>query len=165
MLGTSDYGAQVAAHFGIPYCFAHFITQGEGCGQALEIYRQHYQPSARYPKPTSTVCVWALMADTEEEADFQFMSRARTRLARDRGILVPVEPPEVAASHPYSARERARIQEMREQAFVGTPQNVGNRLRRLTEELGLDELVILTWTYELAARKRSYDLFAREFGI
>ena len=165
MLGTSNYGAQVAAHFGIPYCFAHFITQGEGCGQALDLYRQHYRPSARHPKPTSTVCVWALMADTEEEADFQFMSRARTRLARDRGILLPVEPPDVAASHPYSAQERARMQAMREQAFVGTPENVGNRLRRLAENLGLDELVILTWTYELAARKSSYELFAREFGI
>jgi luciferase family oxidoreductase group 1 len=83
MLGTSDYGAQVAAHFGIPYCFAHFITQGQGCAQALDLYRQHFQPSERHPEPTATVCVWALTADTEEEAHFQYMSRARSRLARD----------------------------------------------------------------------------------
>jgi luciferase family oxidoreductase group 1 len=165
MLGTSNYGAQVAAHFGIPYCFAHFITQGEGCGQALDIYRQQYQPSPRHPEPTTTICVWALMADTEEEAEFQFMSRARTRLARDRGILTPIEAPEIAALHPYSAPEQARIKAMRDEAFVGTPETVGNRLRDLAEQHELDELVILTWTHELAARKHSYDLFAREFDI
>ena len=165
MLGTSNYGAQVAAHFGIPYCFAHFITQGEGCAQALDIYRQQYQPSARHPEPVTTICVWALMADTEEEAEFQFMSRARTRLARDRGSLVQVEAPDVAAAYDYSPAEEARIQAMRADAFVGTPETVGARLRTLADQLGLDELVILTWAYEMDALKRSYELFAREFAI
>jgi len=165
MLGTSDYGAQVAAHFGIPYCFAHFITRGEGCEQALDLYRQHYQPSARHPEPTTTACVWALMADTEEEAEFQFMSRARTRLARDQGVLVQVEAPEVAAAHDYSPAQEARIRVMREESFVGTPETVGTRLRALADQMGLDELVILTWAYELDARKRSYELFAKEFAI
>ncbi len=165
MLGTSDYGAQVAAHFGIPYCFAHFITQGEGCGRALELYRERYQPSARHPEPQTTVCVWALMADTEEEAELQFMSRARTRLARDRGVLTPIEPAESAAAHVYSDAERARIAEMRDDAFVGTPGQVGARLRDLAAELQLEEIVVLTWAYDLAARKRSYELFAQEFDI
>ncbi|CAN0499825.1 unnamed protein product, partial [Laminaria digitata] len=165
MLGTSNYGAQVAAHFGIPYCFAHFITQGEGCEQALDLYRQQYQPSARHPEPTTAACVWALTADTAEEAEFQFMSRARTRLARDRGTLVQVEAPDVAAMHDYAPAEQARIRAMREEAFVGTPETVGARLRELAERLGLDELVILTWAYEMDVRKRSYALFAEEFAI
>ena len=165
MLGTSSYGAQVAAHFGIPYCFAHFITQGEGCEQALDLYREKFQPSARHPEPVTTACVWALVADTEEEAEFQFMSRARTRLARDRGVLEQVEAPEVAAAHDYSPAEQARVQVMRKEAFVGTTEDVGDRLRNLAKQLGLDELVILTWTHELSARKRSYELFAKEFEI
>jgi luciferase family oxidoreductase group 1 len=165
ILGTSSYGAQVAAHFGIPYCFAHFITQGEGCEQALDLYREKFQPSARHPEPVTTACVWALVADTEEEAEFQFMSRARTRLARDRGVLEQVEAPEVAAAHDYSPAEQARVQVMRKEAFVGTTENVGDRLRNLAKQLGLDELVILTWTHELSARKRSYELFAKEFEI
>ena len=165
MLGSSDYGAQLAAHFGIPYCFAHFITHGQGCAQALELYRQHYQPSARHPEPVSTICVWALMADTEEEANFQYMSRAQSRLARDSGVLLPIESPEAAAAHTYSPAEQARIEAMRNDAFVGTPDKIGSQLRELARQLGLDELVILTWTHELAARKHSYDLFAREFDI
>lgn len=165
MLGTSDYGAQVAAHFGVPYCFAHFITQGRGCAQALDLYRQHYQPSERHPEPIATICVWALTADTEEEAHFQFMSRARSRLARDRGTLQAIESPEFAAAQTYTAAEQARIHALREDAFVGTPDKVGEQLRNLAQQLGLEELAILTWTHDLAARKHSYDLLAREFGI
>ena len=165
MLGSSDYGAQVAAHFGIPYCFAHFITKGQGCAQALQLYRKHYHPSARHPKPVCTICVWALTADTEEEANFQFMSRARSKLARDRGVLQPIESPEGLAAQTYSAPEKSQIEAMRNDAFIGTPDKVGSQLRNLAQELGLDDLVILTWTHELGARKHSYKLFAQEFGI
>src|SRR5436305_1111413 len=76
MLGSSDYGAQVAAHFGLPYAFAWFFTEGVGAAQALELYRTLYQPSARHPAPHAALCVWALAADTEAEAQFHFTSRA-----------------------------------------------------------------------------------------
>ncbi|NKB58106.1 MAG: MsnO8 family LLM class oxidoreductase [Alphaproteobacteria bacterium] len=165
MLGTSDYGAQVAAHFGIPYCFAHFITQGQGCAQALALYRQHYQPSERHPEPIATVCVWALVTDTVEEANHQYMPRARSRLARDRGVLQAIESPEFAAAQPYTAAEQARIDALREDAFVGTPDKVGEQLRNLAQQLGVDELVVLTWTHDLAVRKHSYELLAKEFSI
>ncbi len=165
MLGTSDYGAQVAAHFGIPYCFAHFITEGRGCAQALALYREHYQPSERNPEPQTSICIWALTADTEEEAAFQFMSRARSRLMRDRGRLQAIESPEMAAGQAYTPAEQGRLDALRETAFVGTPETVGTQLRNLAEQLELDELVVLTWTHALAVRKRSYALLAAEFGI
>src|SRR5579871_5076471 len=57
ILGSSDYGAQVAAHFGLPYCFAHFITDGNGAAEALDLYRAAYRPSARHPEPYASVCV------------------------------------------------------------------------------------------------------------
>lgn len=165
MLGTSDYGAQVAAHFGMPYCFAHFITRGQGCAQALDLYRERYQPSERHPEPQTAICVWALAAETEEEAVFQFMPRARSRLLRDRGALQPIESPEVAAGQAYTPAEQARLDQLREEAFVGTPDTVGGQLRTLADQLGIEELVILTWTHGLDARKRSYELFAAEFAI
>src|SRR3954463_544494 len=58
ILGSSDYGAQVAAHFGLPYAFAYFFTDGQGCEQALDLYRRGYRASERYPKPQATICVW-----------------------------------------------------------------------------------------------------------
>ena len=54
MLGTSDYGAQLAAYFGIPYCFDNFITDGRGAERALQIYGENCNPSDRYPKPIAT---------------------------------------------------------------------------------------------------------------
>ena len=87
ILGSSDYGAQVAAHFGLPYAFAWFFADGASGEQALDIYRRLYQPSAAHPSAHTALCVWALAADTEEEARHHFSSRARFRLLRDRGIF------------------------------------------------------------------------------
>ncbi len=165
MLGTSDYGAQVAAHFGLPYSFAHFITEGRGVAQAIDIYRRHYQPSEAHPEPLANICVWALVADTEEEADRLFTSRARSRLARDRGILQPIDPPDDNLDTAYSSAERGRVEMMKRGAFVGTAKSVGDRLRALASELGIDEVVVLTWTYDLAPRRHSYALLAQEFGL
>ena len=64
ILGSSDYGAQLAAHFGLPYAFAYFFTDGQGAAEALDLYRQLYRPSERHPRPQPTVCVWARAADT-----------------------------------------------------------------------------------------------------
>src|SRR3954469_13404561 len=96
MLGSSDYGAQLAAHFGLPYAFAHFITDGEGCAQALELYRHMFQPGVT-AAPQAVVCVWALAAETEEEAWRLFASRERTRIDRQGGRFGPLLPPEQAA--------------------------------------------------------------------
>jgi luciferase family oxidoreductase group 1 len=59
ILGSSDYGAQLAAHFGLPYAYAYFFSDGRGVEQALELYRRNYRPSARHPTPQATVCIWA----------------------------------------------------------------------------------------------------------
>src|SRR6478672_437001 len=68
ILGSSDYGARLAAHFGLPYAFAYFFSDGRGVEQALDLYRRNYRPSPRYPEPQATICVWAMSADTEAEA-------------------------------------------------------------------------------------------------
>ena len=65
ILGSSDYGAQLAAYFGLPYAFAYFFSDGFGVEQALDLYRKNYRPSENNPKPICTICVWALAADTE----------------------------------------------------------------------------------------------------
>ena len=68
ILGSSAYGAQLAAHFGLPYAFAYFFSEGAGVDEALALYRRNYRPSDRYPKSCATICVWALAADTQNEA-------------------------------------------------------------------------------------------------
>lgn len=164
MLGSSNYGAQVAAHFGLPYAFAWFFTDGTGAAQALDLYRKLYRPSARHPEPHSALCVWALAAETEEEAQFHFGSRAHVRLLRDRGIFAPLEPPAAAAAHLGSEPE-ARVAELRSKAFVGTGAQVAERIDALAKELGVQEIAVVTWTYDEAVRRASYRLLAEAMGF
>ena len=165
MLGSSDYGAQVAAHFGLPYAFAWFFADGATGAQALDIYRQLYKPSARWPAPHTALCVWALAAETEQEANYHFASRARFRLQRDRGIFAALEPPEEALAHAYTDGEKARMEELRKSAFVGTGQQVAERIDELARRLDIQEMAVVTWATDEAARRRSYALLAQAMGF
>ncbi len=165
MLGTSDYGAQVAAHFGVPYCFAHFITDGRGIERAFEIYRENYQPSERHPEPQANICVWALAADTEAEAEYQFTSRAYWKIARNRGELRAVEAPETVADYAYTEAEKLRYDLLKDSNLIGTGEQVAAKLRVLAEGYGIDEVTVLTWTHDQAHRRRSYELLAEAVGL
>lgn len=164
ILGSSDYGAQMAAQFGLPYAFAYFFTDGQGVEQALELYRRLYQPSERHPRPQATVCVWALAADTEAEALHHALSRERWRVDRNRGLLGPLLSPDQVAARGFTTEEMATVEPMRRKAFVGSARQVADKLRALADELELDELVINTWSHDPAVRRHSYALIAREFG-
>jgi luciferase family oxidoreductase group 1 len=165
ILGSSDYGAQVAAHFGLPYAFAWFFADGNMGAQALDLYRKLYQPSLHHPEPHTALCVWALAADTEAEAHHHFASRARFRLLRDRGIFAALEPPQTALAHPYSEADVERMAEYRKAAFVGTGAQVAERIDALAERLHVEEMAVVTWATDEAARWRSYRLLAEAMGF
>ena len=165
ILGSSDYGAQLAAHFGLPYAFAYFFTDGHGVEQALDLYRKNYRPSVDHPKPQATICVWALAADTEAEARRLLMTREHWRTGFQRGLRTPLISPEEAAAATYTDADRATIESLRRKAIVGTGEQVALRLTELAQRLELDELVVVTWTYDTAPRHRSYELLAKAFGL
>jgi len=165
ILGSSDYGAQVAAFFGLPFCFAHFIGDGQGAGEAFALYREGYRPSVAHPEPHAAVCVWGMAAETADEAARLFTSREMWRLRRDRGEFSALPSPAEVAAYVYSAGERARVERLRARAFYGTPDVVGAKLRALAAEHGVDEVAILTTLHDPEARRRSYTLLAEEFGL
>ena len=165
ILGSSDYGAQVAAHFGLPYAFAWFFTDGAGGAHAMQLYRDNYIPSARYPEPRAALCVWALAAETDEAAQYHFTSRARFRLLRDRGVFGPLESPDVAAGYDYTDAERARMADYRRAAFVGTGQVVAARIAELAAQTGAAEMAIVTWTADERVRTTSYRLIAAAHDV
>ncbi|MEM9356844.1 MAG: LLM class flavin-dependent oxidoreductase [Pseudomonadota bacterium] len=165
LLGTSEYGAQVAAHFGLPYCFAHFITDGAGAEQAIDLYRSVYRPSERFPEPIASMCVWALAGETEEEAQYQFTPRAYSRLLRDRGIRQPIAKPDTAPPYELSLLDERAIEEMRKTHIVGSVDKVASHLQSLAESAKLDEVVVLTWAHDVDVRHRSYELLAEAFNI
>jgi luciferase family oxidoreductase group 1 len=164
ILGSSDYGARLAAHFGLPYAFAYFFSDGRGVEQALELYRQHYRPSERYPQPQATICVWALAADTEAEAWRQFATREHWLVRFEQGLPGPLVEADEAAACPYTDAELRRIDQLRSAAMVGTGAQVAAILGELAQRLGLDELVVNTWSYGFDVRKHSYTLLAQAFG-
>ncbi len=165
ILGSSNYGAQLAAHFGLPYAYAYFFSEGAGVDEALELYRRNYRPSERYPKPLATICVWAVAADTESEARRLLMTREYWRSGFDKGLRLPLASPEEAAAHAYTDAEKAMIEKMRATALVGTAAQVAKKLHALGARLQLEELVINTWTFDPQARRHSYALLAREFAL
>jgi luciferase family oxidoreductase group 1 len=165
ILGSSNYGAQLAAHFGLPYAYAYFFVDGQGVEEALSLYRQLYRPSERHPEPQATVCVWALAADTHDEATHHALGRERWRVDRMRGVLGALQAPDVIAARGFTADEWPTIEAMRRKAFVGTGAEVGAQLRALAQELQLDEIVINTWAHAPEVRRSSYALIANEFGL
>jgi luciferase family oxidoreductase group 1 len=164
ILGSSNYGAQLAAHLGLPYAFAYFFSDGVGVEEALDLYHSQFRPSEYLAKPYATICISALLADTEEEAWFQFQSRARWRCDRDRGRFGPLLTPEEAMMD-FSAEDEARIESMRTTALVGAPDQAAEKLRALASSLELDELVVCTWTHDPAVQLRSFELLARAFDL
>ena len=161
ILGSSDYGAQLAAHFGLPYAYAYFFTDGRGTEEALALYRRNFRASSRHAQPSATICVWALAADTEAEARRLLRTREHWRVGFEKGLRTPLLSPEAAAAQPYTEAERSIIQRLRERAIVGTADQVTSKLKELAAMFGLDEIVINTWTHDPAARHRSYELIAQ----
>jgi luciferase family oxidoreductase group 1 len=165
ILGSSDYGAQLAAHLGLPYAFAYFFSDGQGVEQALALYHQNYRPSARFPTPHATICVWALAADTEAEAQRQLMTREHWRVRFEQGVIGPLVSPEEAAAYPYNPAEAARIATLRRNALVGTGEQVAGKIRALAARLGLQEIVVNTWAHDPQVRQHSYTLLAQAFNL
>ena len=164
ILGSSDYGAQLAAQLGLPYAFAYFFMDGQGVEQALDLYRRLYRPSERHPTPQPTICVWALAADTEVDARFHALSRERWRLDRQRGVLGPLRRPDAVAAQGFSIEEQQQVDALRRKALVGTAAQVASGMRALASSLGLSELVVNTWAHDPAVRRHSYGLLAQAFA-
>ena len=167
ILGSSDYGAQLASHFGLPYAYAYFFTEGRGTEQALELYRKLYRSSERYPIPQATICVWALAADSETEARRLLKTREHWRIGFEKGLRTPLVSPEDAdtAYANYDPAERTTIDALRAKAIVGSAAQVAEKLRALAAHFSLDEIVVNTWTHEPSARQHSYALIAETFGL
>lgn len=165
ILGSSDYGAQLAALFGLPYAFAYFFTEGRGTEEALALYRRNFRPSPQHPSPRATICVWALAADTEAQARHLLKTREFWRVGFGKGLRKPLVTPEFADAYPYTEGERATIEALRRKAIVGTGEQVAARLSELARSFELDEIVVVTWTHDPAARHRSYELLARAASL
>ncbi len=164
LLGSSDQSAAYAAHFGIAFSFAHFISP-QVAAPVLNYYREKFEPSDLLAAPHASAGVYVICAETKAEAERLAASRDYWRLKLGQGQHLPYPPPEEALAYPYSPEERQQIEYNKANRITGDPDMVKAELEALAVQLGVDELVILTITYDFEARLRSYRLLAEAFGL
>lgn len=143
LLGSSDYSAQLAASFGLPYVFANHFA-GDGLARAMELYRSQFQPSEHLDAPRSFVTANAVAADTDEEAWARALPQLRM-MARLRGgrPLIALESVEEAARAEASDSLAAPIMDnARRTWFVGTGDAVAGSLEAFAAQHGVDEVMI-----------------------
>ncbi len=162
LLGSSEQSAIWAAQLGLPYAFADFINP-HGADIA-RMYRDRFTPSAELGAQRTAVAVWALCAPSDEEAEYLVSSsRMSMRLLR-RGELIPVPAPERAIE--FLAREgRVGSGTRSRRVVIGTPEKVRAGIEEVASSYGAEEAILVTITYDHAARRRSYELIADAFGL
>jgi luciferase family oxidoreductase group 1 len=157
LLGSSPQSAIWAAQLGLPYAFADFISP-DGAPIA-ESYRERFSPSARLSAPRVAVAVWAICADTDEEAERLASSGRMTFTLLRQGRLIAVPPPEKAE------RFLAQTENVSRRGVIGSPETVGAGIAEIASRYGAEEVIVVGITYDHAARRRSYELIAEAFGL
>jgi len=163
LLGSSPQSALWAAELGLPYAFADFIS-AQGAPIAQD-YRQRFQPSARLEDPQVAVAVWAIAAETEDEALRLGASGKMAFTLLRRGQLVPVPPVETALA--FLAREGIALDHRGtgRRTILGTPEQVRAEIEQVARDYGAQEAIVVSIVHDHAARMRSYELIAEAFEL
>ena len=159
ILGSSTFGAQLAAHLGLPFAFAsHFAPQM--MMQALELYRGNFRPSAQLDKPYVMLGFNVFAADTDEQAQLRAtsMQQAFVNLRSGRPSRLP--PPRAGYLEQLGLPERAMLDAVLSCSAIGAPDTVARQLQDFIARTGADELMITSQIFEHEQRLRSYQLTA-----
>ena len=160
ILGSSLFGARLAAARGLPYAFAAHFAPDEMM-RALHVYRSEFQPSASLARPWAMVSVNVVAADTHDESRrlFTSLQQAFTNI-RARGVAGPLPAPIDDIDRFWSAAERAVVDQVLRYSFVGTGDDIARSLRDFLQATRADELMITAHMHAQAARLRSIEIAA-----
>jgi luciferase family oxidoreductase group 1 len=163
ILGSSLFGAQLAAMLGLPYAFAsHFAPQA--LMDAVSIYRERFQPSAQLAKPYVMVGCNAIVADNEDEARRLFTTPQQQSTRMVRGTRGQLPPPVEDIESFWSPMEKTQASSMLACSFYGSTATIKAKLAPLIEATGADELMVAAAIWDHEARVRSFDLLAQAMG-
>jgi luciferase family oxidoreductase group 1 len=165
LLGSSDDSAALAAHFGLPFCFAHFINP-DGGDNVTRSYIEHFKPSSLHATPQAMMAMGVMCAETDEEADLLSKSRelwsVRLRTIGEPGPFPSIEEALEAEKDP---RLKAFMGQMRRRGVTGSPKTVRAGIEEIAARYQVDEIMLVTIAFDFEKRKRSYELLAGEFGL
>jgi luciferase family oxidoreductase group 1 len=160
ILGSSLFGAQVAAAFGLPFAFAsHFAAQQ--MIPAVRIYRERFKPSAERARPSVMLGINIIAADTDAEARLLATSGRKSFASLRAGTPIPLPAPDLAWEKDVVPFDPAQIETQQAISFIGSPETVRSGLNAFVDRLQPDELIVVSHVYDHAARLRSYELASR----
>lgn len=164
ILGSSLFGAKLAAMLGLPYAFAsHFAPAA--LFEAIDVYRNEFKPSEYLSEPLVGAGVNVFVAEDNDQANWLFTSAQQQFTNLFRGRPGKLQPPIEDIEGYWNEIEKFRASEMLTYSFVGSPSRVEGRLREFVDQTGVDELIVASAIYDHAARKRSYELLARNVQL
>jgi len=159
ILGSSLFGAQLAAALGLPYAFASHFAPGY-LMQAIEMYRANFRPSHQLAKPHVMLGFNVFAADTDEEAAFRATSMQQAFVNLRSGHPAQLPPPLADYPNRVGPQERALLDSVLSCSAIGAPDTVRASLRAFIDRTGADELMITSQIFDHAARLRSYEITA-----
>jgi luciferase family oxidoreductase group 1 len=160
ILGSSLYGAQLAAVLGLPYAFASHFAPAQMMA-AIEVYRSRFRPSAHLDRPYVMLGFNVFAADTDEEARLISTSSRQAFVNLRTGHPTPLPPPVADFEARLGPSERAMLEQVLSCAAIGSPATVRRELGAFIEKTGADELMLTSMVYDHDARLRSYELTAQ----
>ena len=164
ILGSSLYGAQLAAALGLPYAFAsHFAP--DALDEAMTLYRRLFKPSAQLAKPHAMAGVNVVAADTDAQARRLFTTHQQSFANLRRGRPGPQQPPIDDIEAYWSPQEREMAERMLACSIVGSRETVRHGLERFAEYSGADELMVVSAIFDPEARRASYSILAEVAGL
>lgn len=164
MLGSSTFGAQLAAALGLPYAFAsHFAP--DLLDQALEVYRRQFRPSPTLDQPHVMVAMNVVAADSDEEAALLCTSMDQSFVALRSGTPGKLKPPVPGYRQTLPPSALAMLEHMRQVSAIGAPRTVADGIAKVIERTRADELIVSGATYDPAARRHSLALTAKALGM
>jgi luciferase family oxidoreductase group 1 len=160
ILGSSHFGAMLAAELGLPYSFAsHFAP--DLLIPALEIYRSRFKPSEQLDRPYAMVGVNIIAADSDAAARRLATTQQMSFANIFRGARGLSQPPIDDIESYWSPMEKAQAARMLARSIVGAPETVSTGIKALVAETGADELIVVSDVYDHPARLRSFELIAQ----
>jgi luciferase family oxidoreductase group 1 len=159
ILGSSLYGAQLAAMLGLPYAFAsHFAPQQ--MMEAIQVYRDTFKPSEQLAEPYVMLGFNAFAADSDEEARYLATSLQQAFVNLRSGMPTPLQPPREMYLESLPLAQRASLDQIFQSSAIGSPATVAAATRAFIERTGADELMITSQIYDHRARLRSFEIVA-----
>ena len=164
LLGSSGYSAKAAGEMGRGYAFASHFSPADPA-PAMHAYRQSFEPSRSFERPSAVLAVAVVCAETDERAEQVASSMELAWVRMRSGNPSPLPSPEEARAHPYTPAERVLAEAYRSMQVVGGPSSVRAGIEELADRTAADEVMVTTNVYDHAERLRSYELLAEASGI